>query len=245
MNGGLITDDLLSKDDFKMIGDIKNLSPDRVLCEILSYYTCPPECNGSCCRQFDIYYTLEDIRRISNSNKKYKRILKKLVVNNNPKKINGRVAPNDWMYPAKPCPFLKQSRCVIQNIKPECCKFFPFGVKEDTNVDHPSYPIMITLDRCYLGTDILIDFMLYHMFISQFNPDTIFNFEEYHELLLKEILNDKTNVKALYASQFYDFEQFRGFLLFIKTTTLDLYTKREEFKQMLVNERIKQLMINR
>lgn len=223
------------------IEEIDKLSPEGILEEILKHYTCPSECNGSCCRQFDIFYSSNDVQRISNANKKHKKILKNLVINKTPKVIHGHAAPKSWIYPSKPCPFLKDSGCAIQKIKPECCKYFPFGVKEDFDPTHPAYPIMITLDRCYLGTDILMDFMFYHMVLSKVETRIKFDFGLYKYIFLNEIMWDKTQVKRLYASQFYDFEQFKCFLLFLNTTEIELDKVREEFKHDLLNEKLKTL----
>jgi Fe-S-cluster containining protein len=227
----------------KQLKKLTRMSRKKVFFEILSFYDCPEFCKGSCCKHFDISYSTTDIKRISHSNKKYKSILENLVNHPNPTVINGKTGDIYKLYPTKPCPFLTSdtSKCKIQNIKPGCCKFYPFGVKEDKSRTHPGYPVMITLDRCYLGVDILIDFMVYNINLSKISKDISFDFEEYYAVFFKEILDDKTKVTELYTSEFFEFNQFIGFLFFLKNTTIDLKSKREEFKQLVLDDKMQRL----
>lgn len=214
---------------------IFNLNFIELISEILSFYTCPDECNASCCKKFDIFYNSEEIKKISNSNKKYKSILKNLVDNPNPTTIKG-IQSKDKMYPTKPCPFLNNdtSKCKIQKIKPICCKSYPFGLKEDLDKSHPSYPVMITLDRCLLGTDILTDFMIYNHTLSQVDSRVESDVEDFLEMFMKEALIDKTNVTELYSSQFFDITIFRGFLFFLETSYDQIRIEREKIKQLIL-----------
>lgn len=194
---------------------------------------------GNCCREFEIYYESTDISRISEQNKKYKKLLENLIDTENKIVIQG-ITCLSKVYPTKPCPFLNStnSKCNIQSIKPTCCKAYPFGLREDTDKSHPSYPVKITLDRCLLGTDLLIDFMIYNHSLHLFDNSIEFDFNGYYEVFLMDALKDKTQVKKLPTTEFFDIEQFKGFLFFLNTTSIDLYNKREEFKSIVISEKL-------
>lgn len=192
---------------------IKNLDSFNVIDEILSYYACPEQCKGTCCKGLDIPLEESDIERISKANPKNKIVLENLVQLDETFTYWGYSVKASKTFPEKPCPFLngKTSLCRIQEAKPISCKMYPFLTTPRDDLENPiKYEIVL----CMMGLDIFIDYFLHRTNVfKDYIP--LKEIEDFVELLLTYMFIDKTKCENLKSMIFPDIEALHAFLFYL------------------------------
>lgn len=140
----------------KNIKEIKEEIPkvNDAIFNILSYYTCPPECHAFCCKQYPIDLTDKDynkLRRLSPEKADKSRIVK-----------YGKSKDHQLEVP---CSFLGADElCTAYNIRPERCHTFPFNVTDRLSSNMQIYP-------CMMGKKASKDYCEYKIYTMKKNND--------------------------------------------------------------------------
>lgn len=218
---------------------IQNLDSFKVIDEILSYYACPEQCNGTCCRGLEIPLGESDIERIGRENPKNKPILETLVQPGETFNYWGISVNADKTFPEKPCPFLngRTSLCKIQKVKPQSCKVYPFLTKPN---DDPQDPIKYEIALCLMGFDIFVDYVIKMMaFRDQIPPEEI---DVITEFMMTYVVADKTKKESIKSAKFPELRYLQMFLFYLKTDdAVQRVYSRNQFKSNLQKEVLKLL----
>jgi Fe-S-cluster containining protein len=183
--------------------------------EILSHYTCPTECGGTCCRYSSIRFTREEYPNILQNVDAVSRELiesnAEEIPTNNPfcLKEHGKEAVelcalDEYAIELKRCPLQKGSQCSIYQNRPHICKHYPFE-----NNDYGT-----TLRICPLGLEIYLDYV---------NFSESLDFETSHLDIMKHVnSNKKVNPRDFGAVLLIDtLRAFPKFAKYLKCKSLE------------------------
>jgi Fe-S-cluster containining protein len=214
---------------------IKKLNWFQVIGEILSYYECPGECRGTCCRVLPIPVSAEEEVILGRASRKNKKILEKLVPSGKVVEFMGDKLDAGKVFSVMPCPFLKDdnSRCQVYRIRPIACKIYPFQI---TAQEDKKDKVRFEVALCMMGCDIFIDFLFFNVGLT---GETIRK-EDFDKLVtfIKEKINlDKTKRENIFNAEFTGFQILQMFLGYLNFNVLkERVEKREEFKKKYLLE---------
>jgi len=197
---------------------IENMKPLEVLFNILSFYECPSTCNGFCCKILDIPVDKESRKIISKLNRKCKKIMNTLRVNDYKYTYNDEVVQGDRIIKEKPCPFLYEDRCTIYDDRPGSCKIYPFIIGQQEDVNHPDYPVMMRIASCEMGFNMLLDYSVFNLFVGKkLGEDMNVLLKEQINVMMYSYVLDKQVQGNLIEAEIPSMDLLRSFLYFLHT----------------------------
>ena len=133
--------------------------------------------------------------------------------------------------------YIKESKCSIQQFKPDSCKLYPFILTNETNKNAPDFPVKYELASCYMGLDIVIDYTMFGAILTKIQGKDLNDFLlNQREIISEQLILDKTKKENIGTTSFKDFNILRSFLgyLYYKPKGERL-KERYEYKQLVLH----------
>lgn len=145
----------------------------HTLQEIQSYFLCPVECEGVCCKRENVQLLESDFRRMKSA-------MPKVWI-----KPCGEIVPGIYGFELDmPCQFLNDSgRCSVHDVKPLTCRMYPFRFVEGDasarglgNINPADY---LSLDICPMSLELMKNYVqFYTEFLDSTDADKEFKAAE-------------------------------------------------------------------
>lgn len=217
--------DKLPEKDRKIFKKTMGIESSVVLLkEILKFYSCPAECEGKCCKVYDIPLSVADRKKISKISKTHKKIIESEVIEKSEPLHGIEVRKN--VFKTMPCPFLKSDKCGIYQHRPSTCSIYPFHAYEN-NIEE------LVIDACFLGSDLIVDLIGFELLcLSRDDPRAKAAFEinlkEAQKIIVSVLKADKKALGNLPTMNIQNTDILRFFLFQLRTMPPDVIRNMRE-----------------